>query len=161
MMKQLVMALIFMSPRVFGYDISYLHGIERDLYIIDSNADGKISLVSLLNGDDSALVLTHRPDLIDTIKGNPYGKETFVFIKGFDVLNKYDMNKDSIIDKNDVVYANLALFSYDSKTGKISLIPLNELQVTILLRPFGSDQPIMLDRANRVYPIGHLLAKTY
>lgn len=160
MMKQLMMALILMAPRVFGYDISYLHGIDRDLYIIDSNVDGKTSLVSLLDGDDSALVLIHRPNLVDIIKDNPYGKETFVFIKGFDALNKYDMNKDGVINKDDMAYANLALFNFNNKTGKVSLTPLKELQVIILLQPFGSKRPVMLDRTNRIYSIDHLLTKT-
>jgi hypothetical protein len=161
MLKKLLMALVLATPSAFSYDITYLYGIERDLYIIDSNADRETSLASLLKGEDNALVLMHKPDLIDAIKGNPYGRETFVFIKGFDALNKYDTNKDSLIDINDIAYVNLGLFTYNNKTGNATVISLADLDITIRLQDFGAGHPVILDRKNRVYPISHLLAKPY
>jgi hypothetical protein len=158
-MNKLLISLILLSSAVFGYDITEQHGITNDLYIIDTNQDGKASINTLLNGQDQALVLMHQPELIDIIKGNPYGRESFIFLSGANALAQFDSNQDRLIDLKDMAYANLGLFTYNSATGKITIIPLTDLYTAITIPPLGTNPLLIYDKQNNPYIIKHLAAK--
>jgi|GEM_PF-2333872 len=139
-------------PAAFAYDITESYG-THDIYLVDVNQDGKASLKTLLEDDDTAIVLMHQPDFIDVVKANAYAKPTFVFMTKNNALFLGDLNRDKMLNSQDSIYPNLGLFSYDKKTGKVLLTPLSELKLTISLADIDKGQMLLIDEKNNLYPI--------
>jgi len=122
-----------------------LSGAQTDALVIDMDADNQLGVNTVLSKDDAFLVL-HTDEDITNHQND--------IIKSQLVLEKFDRNRDGIIDGNDPVYSKLELMILENTpTGlKISYIPISQAGIrainidTKYLSPETRQRPNQLRR---------------